>query len=352
MPFLNLFKIPTTFTRENLEKDLSQFGTLRYVSLKADNKNDNVNFASINFEKLDDKEGLLLYLKEQDLQHSKIKASNEEKKKNQNNKLPNKAVSYSSPKHRDITGDIINNPSFHYYKSSKYGKTIEEFKFSEQHKRLFEIEGVSNNEKFELTTIYPGLLVGSGYNHPKLKENKDDFQLGFFFDYTTGMPVIPGSSIKGVIRSLFTEEKYGYIQDVYDITEDKTTLEKRLFTDGSTVFYDAYIINTSAYNKGKIFGSDYITSHYSNDPMGEFKEPNPIKFLKVLPDVTFAFQFQGRQEDVSLIKSIILDFGLGAKTNVGYGQFKAALTKNETNLLKKLEEQKGLEMLQNSLNHR
>jgi len=351
MPFLNLFKIPTTFTRENLEKDLSQFGTLRYVSLKADNKNDNVNFASINFEKLDDKEGLLLYLKEQGLQHSKIKDSNEEKKKNKNKKLPNKAISHPSSTQSHIVDDTINNPSFHYYKSVKYGKEIEKFKFSNQHEGLFEIEGVSEDEKFELTTIYPGLLVGSGYNHPKLKDNKDDFQLGFFFDHTTGMPVIPGSSIKGVIRSLFTEEKFGYIQDVYDITEDKVTLEKRLFTDGSTVFYDAYISTTGSCNKGKIFGSDYITSHYSNDPMWEFKEPNPIKFLKVLPDVTFAFQFKGDKEDVSLIKSIILDFGLGAKTNVGYGQFKSALTKNEINSLKKLEEKKGLEMLQNTFNH-
>lgn len=349
MPFLNLFRIPTTFTRENLEERLKEFGTLDYISLKSDNQNNNVNFASINFEKLCNKEGLLSYLKTEGLHHSRIKASNEEKNNNQHQ---NKADSYSSPKHRDITGDTIKNPSFHYYKSKKYGKEIEKFQFSDHYKTLFTIESVTEDEKFELTTIYPGLLVGSGYNHPKLKENKDDFQLGFFFDHTTGLPMIPGSSIKGVIRALFSEEKFGYIQDVYAITEDKSTLEQRLFIDGSTIFYDAYIVSTSTSNNGKIFGSDYITSHYSDESLGQFKEPNPIKFLKVLPDVTFAFQFKGRQEDVSLIKSIILDFGLGAKTNVGYGQFKAALTNDEISLLQKAEEQKGLEMLQNSLNHR
>jgi len=68
-------------------------------------------------------------------------------------------------------------------------------------------------QSFELTTIYPGLLIGAGYSHPALKEIKKsdrdevgDFQLGFFFDHTTGLPVIPGSSVKGVLKSVFPKK--------------------------------------------------------------------------------------------------------------------------------------------------
>lgn len=332
-----LSNLPKNKEWYDVKKDFFSYGYVSKFFYKKDGT------AILEFSNLTDEKHKLLieYLKKHNIDYKKSIIPNTKKHNTQDE---NRKKSQVHTPQKESNNLSIQNPSFHYYKSGKYGKEIEKFQFSDQYKRLFEIEGVSENEKFELTTTYPGLFVGSGYNHPKLKENKDDFQLGFFFDHTTGLPMIPGSSIKGIIRSLFSEEKFGYLQDVYAITEDKSTLEKRLFIDGSTIFYDAYIVNTSTYNKGKIFGSDYITSHYSDESLGQFKEPNPIKFLKVLPDVTFAFQFKGRHEDVSLIKSIILDFGLGAKTNVGYGQFKAALTNDEINSLQKAEEQKGLEI--------
>lgn len=206
--------------------------------------------------------------------------------------------------------DEIFSPSFHFYKDKAYGKGIDNFQLTQNYQNVFEIDGA---ETFTLTTIYPGLLVGSGYNHPKLHENKDDFQLGFFFDHTTGLPIISGSSIKGLLKSVC--EKTDFIQDVYE-----KTVSLDIFEDGETIFYDAYIVETKNQNN-KIFGSDYITSHYSNEENGMFKEPNPVKFLKVLPDVTFKFQFKAPKEYVELFKAIILDFGLGAKTNVGYGKF-------------------------------
>ncbi|MCS4455230.1 RAMP superfamily CRISPR-associated protein [Clostridium botulinum] len=55
-----------------------------------------------------------------------------------------------------------------------------------------------------------------------LKE-KEEFKLSLEFDYTTGLPVINGSSIKGMLRSVFynkkddeklIEEKEKYIRDI------------------------------------------------------------------------------------------------------------------------------------------
>jgi CRISPR-associated protein Cmr6 len=221
----------------------------------------------------------------------------------------------------------IHNPSFYYYKDETYGKDIEKFQLTNTYEEVFKISGAIN---FELTTTYPGLLIGSGYNHPKSKTDNNDYQLGFFFDHTTGLPVINGSSIKGTIRAIFPKlnpnnkkEKIELLQE-YNISYSEE-LEKELFEQDNIIFYDAYIKETHSFNKGKIFGSDYITSHYSNEEGGEFKDPNPVKFLKVLSEVTFIFQFSVNEkykDYVDSFKQIILDFGLGAKTNVGYGQFK------------------------------
>ncbi|MEM7659704.1 MAG: hypothetical protein AAF399_26560, partial [Bacteroidota bacterium] len=67
------------------------------------------------------------------------------------------------------------------------------------------------------------------------------------------------------------------------------------------------------------------------DPVnGPFKSPIPIAFLKVRAGVKFCFLFQlhnnprlgiNPMKKLDLIQNIILAFGMGAKTAVGYGQF-------------------------------
>jgi len=214
----------------------------------------------------------------------------------------------------------------------------------------FQIQGA---DSFPLRTHYPGLIIGIGYVHavePKEKEeqksNKNqkedrpsEFQQGFFFDWTTGIPVIPGASIKGVIRSIFPkksdnnsiiDEKCAYFQEhlKIDIETNQVKpllkkLESSIFEEKGDIFYDAYI--QSPNKQGRIFAEDYIAYH--EDP---FKDPKPIRFLKIETGVTFCFQFKLKSNDrmpvspkqkCDLFKQIILDFGLGAKTNSGYGIF-------------------------------
>lgn len=211
---------------------------------------------------------------------------------------------------------------------------------------------VTVDTKFILTTTYPGLLTGSGYSHPALhtvekndKKDESDFQLGFFFDHTTGMPVIPGSSVKGILKSVFPkksftfpDQKLEYIQEITkEITKkdgsfiNQTNCERIFFGESPKrkhIFCDAYIEEIP--RDGKIFEDDYITPHKK----GIFKEPNPIRFLKIAPEIKITFQFvlhdytdeNGRplllKNDIAQIfKQIILDFGIGAKRNVGYGNF-------------------------------
>ena len=87
---------------------------------------------------------------------------------------------------------------------------------------------------------------------------------------------------------------------------------------------------------GRILGFDAITPH------GEdlTKNPVPIKMIKILPDVVIEFSFRlnpskigeyeiSPEEKTNLFKEILCTFGIGAKTNVGYGVLESY---NETEL--------------------
>jgi len=191
---------------------------------------------------------------------------------------------------------------------------------------------------FDLQTVYPGLLVGSGYMHD-IKSEKA-LKLGFYFDHTTGLPVIPGSSVKGVLRSAFKVDNGGYVQELLDgigVKLDKKgicALEKNIFDSAGEVsvycrdkFFDAFPVATS-HREGLFLADDYITPH--PHPL---KDPKPIRFLKVGPGVTFRFVFElhdfekdgvkvTAEQKLALFRCILLDLGVGAKTNVGYGQFR------------------------------
>jgi CRISPR-associated protein Cmr6 len=189
---------------------------------------------------------------------------------------------------------------------------------------------------FEMATVYPGLATGLGTPHESHREG--EYKLGFHFDHTTGLPIIPGSSVKGVLRSAFQKAPQ-YIKYLLENPQDNNTpitgididkLEKEVF-DGEglspyqrDVFLDAVIVS-SENEKTLFLADDFITPHRD-----EFKDPVPLQFLKVLPRVVFRFQFRlGPGQGVpitveiklALFKRILEDLGIGAKTNVGYGKF-------------------------------
>ncbi len=225
--------------------------------------------------------------------------------------------------------------------------------------------------EIEFTTTYPGLLIGTGYTHQS--DNEAEFKMGFYFDHTTGLPCIPGSSVKGVLRSEFPQlgRKLNELpkeKDITDIQKSKVEfiaeltgwkgleetekikkvhrLELAIFEGVDLdktkeagdneylsiydrfIFYNAYI---SGAKENMIFETDSIAPH--PDPL---KNPVPLNFLKIRPKVKFSFQFLlqdipglglRRQAIMELFKSILEYTGTGAKTNVGYGQLLTTMTK-------------------------
>lgn len=97
--------------------------------------------------------------------------------------------------------------------------------------------------------------------------------------------------------------------------------------DGSTksiyerdIFFDAPVIKEN--RKGRIFEMDALAPH-SQDP---FKEPVPITFAKIAPGCIIEFRFhlsgekECREKKEKWFKEILTTYGIGAKTNVGYGR--------------------------------
>ncbi len=189
------------------------------------------------------------------------------------------------------------------------------------------------NIHFSTTTTYPGLLLGSGNAH-ELSSVEGQAILGFSFDYTSGLPVIAGSSLKGVLRSVFRHKEY--IQELLkDEQIDVKALEKEIFDNGD-IFFDATVSKSGL----QLLGDDYITPHKNakkkKDKDGNLVDdalcdPTPLRFIKVMPGVTFTFEFElsdgliTKEQKALLFAAILADRGIGAKTNVGYGQFESNL---------------------------
>jgi CRISPR-associated protein Cmr6 len=206
-----------------------------------------------------------------------------------------------------------------------------------------EDEKLLGNLHLKATTTYPGLLLGSGNMH-ELPDIEGQLILGFHFDYTTGLPVIQGSSIKGVLRSAFEHKEY--IQELLDNrfnSDEIDGIEKEIFDNGD-IFFDAVVIKKGS----TLLSDDYLAPHNN-----ELKEPIPLRFLKVSPNVTFRFDFElkdnkflSKEEKKNLFIEILKDLGVGAKTNVGYGKFdniEIHKTEAEKREEKSLEDKKKVE---------
>ena len=216
-------------------------------------------------------------------------------------------------------------------------------------------EDEEKTKPIELKIQYPGLVTGIGIDHEAKIEG--EFKLGVHFDWTRGMPVVYGSSVKGVLRSWFKEFYEGdldaddLMMDIFEGAYDRDVeAEKNKYKDNweekvkkpdnriykkrksiyeRDIFFDAVI--TAPDKKGRILCSDSITPHGDNP----LKNPTPITFLKIAPGCKLELRFKledtkdmngnvvfSKEDKRNLFTKILTTIGIGAKTNVGYGQLK------------------------------
>lgn len=200
-------------------------------------------------------------------------------------------------------------------------------------------KSVNNILSFDLEVLYPGLYVGLGYAHglPKQSDrDKEDIKTGFSFDYTTGLPYIPGSSVKGALRSRFMNQPEDAAAALDIPVEALRKVENILFGNrvkdeeahpGCLICHDVFPVLTE---QGQtLMATDNITPH--KDPLAP---PNPVNTLRLKPGTKLRFCFvvpdiiaeetadcrQIARKDIrKAFTQLLVDWGVGAKTNVGYG---------------------------------
>jgi len=168
-------------------------------------------------------------------------------------------------------------------------------------------------------------VTGLGRNHPV--EN------GFAWHHTLGVPYLPGSSVKGMLRAWCRD---WLDEDRPDLFGDgPTPTDPDAGRVGGVVFLDALPTRPVKLR------ADVMTPHYQpyhtgrpeTAPIpGDWFSPNPIPFLTVAPGQAFHFAVLARTGaaagDLVWVRDRLIEalewIGAGAKTATGYGRFVAA----------------------------
>ncbi len=179
------------------------------------------------------------------------------------------------------------------------------------------------------------LIIGHGGNHAH------DFPL-LCLHPVYGVPYIPGSAVKGVLRSAWIHERFqGEEENALADTDFVNLFGKGMENDtgkkGSLVFLDAYPMESYT------VGWDFQTPHYSQYYRNKGKEQptddgNPIpicfpyvkntKFELVIGMSSSAGP--AATEIEQMLRIALQSYGLGAKTALGYGLMAPEMQKEST----------------------
>ncbi len=203
---------------------------------------------------------------------------------------------------------------------------------------------LSSKAKFKLSNSWR-MMVGMG--------NESVYEVSLTFHHIYGIPYIPGQALKGITRSWFIQKNlpsnFDYDQKHAGEKLDKYFVEnfedyREIFgnskTDkfgeqsGKVIFFDAFPVEDVQIEK------DIMTPHYgpyysdtkNEIPPADYFNPTPIEFLTVA-NTTFKFVIGVKpsvpkdkadkllEKAEKLLKDALKEFGVGAKTAVGYGRF-------------------------------
>jgi CRISPR-associated protein Cmr6 len=158
--------------------------------------------------------------------------------------------------------------------------------------------------------------------------NESPTEIGITLQHTYGTPVIPGSAVKGLVRSAAQ-----LLQKAGDVScEQFDALFGTTESASHFVFWDAWYDPATV--DGKPLHRDIITVHhpkyYNNGGKDawptDFDDPTPVPFVVVRPKAGFLFVIDAPSTEwaefaTHLLKWSLAKLGAGAKTSSGYGRF-------------------------------
>jgi CRISPR type III-B/RAMP module RAMP protein Cmr6 len=168
------------------------------------------------------------------------------------------------------------------------------------------------------------LIVGLG--------SESVLETGIRLHHTYGLPVIPGSALKGVsahycnavwgsVEPKFVRETGEYHRLLFGTTDDS----------GCITFHDAWLVPGSQ----NPLVLDVMTPHHpdwldGNKPPTDFDSPVPVSFVSVAGTFRVAVSWNGpaghaqsknwTQLALELLKEALREWGVGGKTSSGYGR--------------------------------
>lgn len=179
------------------------------------------------------------------------------------------------------------------------------------------------------------LVTGMGTDHP--------IGNGFVFDPLLGLPILPGSGIKGLCRKAAMLMSYdnSLLEELFGPEPEQGSEDD--LKQGALIFHDAFPVNwprlcvdiinchnPNYYQKQlKLFGSEDVLVDVTESPL-------PVFFLALDRGARFNFFVEIKDDKEGIGDEIkeILDFaltkmGFGAKTAVGYGVMQKPTGKND-----------------------
>lgn len=187
-------------------------------------------------------------------------------------------------------------------------------------------------------------VSGLGGSHPT--------ETGFILDRNTGLPYVPASSIKGVLRlahalnlAEHSPEMVRQCPEGFEIPDTEESMRK-YFGDtdagkesavrGQLVFLDAFPAKLPTL-KRDIMNPHFCGYYNGDNPPVETENPNPIMFMSVMEGIEFKFRVLAqpladgatvatafgdgdRKKILEMFRRAGEELGFGAKTSVGYGR--------------------------------
>ena len=172
-------------------------------------------------------------------------------------------------------------------------------------------------KKFKLKSV-SGLCIGMGRDSA--------IENGITLERNLGIPIIPSSSIKGVVRSYVT---------LYGTEKEQSKINKYFGSDddqnpkpGEVDFLNAYMIAGKEAYKVDIINNhfpDYYSDQNATTPPNDWFNPIPVYFIRISEEKIFEFTIIGQDDEILsevqiLIEKAFKEVGVGGKTSVGYGR--------------------------------
>jgi CRISPR-associated protein Cmr6 len=185
-------------------------------------------------------------------------------------------------------------------------------------RRVITIKQLGLEIKDFSATLSWRMVIGLGASHPQ--------ETSMTLHHIYGIPYIPGSAVKGVTRHWIILSKFN--EDEKEAEKDNTF--QNIFGTqkeaGKIIFFDAYPVDEIKL-KLDIMNPHYPDYYSENTPPADWQSPVPIKFLTV-EKTKFSFHLAAKKDAQNFLntattwlKEALENYGIGAKTSLGYGIF-------------------------------